>query len=217
MKELVSGRHTDAAVYAAVAVFAMVVTYLLARRPSKMYLVDFVVIDLPDDLKISNDAFMAKSHAASCFTQEALDFQEKILRTSTLTEDTYFPPGIMEPENYDLDAKDLGGGFNLSMEAARREAELVMGGAVEQLLAKTGTSPKAIDCIIVNCSLFCPTPSLTSIVRCVACASLRAVSRTCPGWLVADSLLCWFRPRPPLAHSSHRYPPTACQQVQDAV
>ena len=35
---------------------------------------------------------------------------------------------------------------------------------VKQVLEKTNTSPKAIDFLVINCSLFSPTPSLCTMV-----------------------------------------------------
>lgn len=51
------------------------------------------------------------------------------------------------------------------MEAARDEAEYVMGSCLDELFAKTNTKPTDVDFLIVNCSLFNPTPSLTAMVR----------------------------------------------------
>jgi 3-ketoacyl-CoA synthase len=50
------------------------------------------------------------------------------------------------------------------MEDARKEAEMVMFGAIDELLAKTGVKAKDIGILIVNCSLFNPTPSLSAMV-----------------------------------------------------
>ena len=36
---------------------------------------------------------------------------------------------------------------------------------VRNALKKTGTDPRSIDILVVNCSLFSPTPSLCSMVR----------------------------------------------------
>ena len=55
----------------------------------------------------------------------------------------------------------------LSMEAARMEAEYVMGTCLEELFQKTNTKPTDVDFLIVNCSLFNPTPSLSAMVRAV--------------------------------------------------
>ncbi|KAL4338340.1 hypothetical protein HN51_048503 [Arachis hypogaea] len=45
---------------------------------------------------------------------------------------------------------------------ARKEVEDVMFGAIDDLLAKTSINPKDIEILIVNCSLFNPTPSLSA-------------------------------------------------------
>ncbi len=50
---------------------------------------------------------------------------------------------------------------NISMETARQEANLVLFSSVEEVLRATGTKPQAVDILIVNCSLFNPTPSLS--------------------------------------------------------
>lgn len=51
-----------------------------------------------------------------------------------------------------------------TMDLAREEAELVIFSAMDSLLAKTGLKPKDIDVLVVNCSLFSPTPSLSAMV-----------------------------------------------------
>jgi 3-ketoacyl-CoA synthase len=48
--------------------------------------------------------------------------------------------------------------------AAMREAEMVMGGAITDLLEKTGLKPQDVDILVTNCSIFCPTPSLASLL-----------------------------------------------------
>ncbi|ONK66182.1 uncharacterized protein A4U43_C06F4970 [Asparagus officinalis] len=50
------------------------------------------------------------------------------------------------------------------MEGARLEAQLVIFSAMDDLLRKTGLKPKDIDILIVNCSLFSPTPSLSAMI-----------------------------------------------------
>jgi 3-ketoacyl-CoA synthase len=52
----------------------------------------------------------------------------------------------------------------LSLEEARVEAESVMFGALDDLFSKTGVKPRDIGILIVNCSLFNPTPSLSSMI-----------------------------------------------------
>ncbi len=59
---------------------------------------------------------------------------------------------------------EKGAEADTSVKAAREEGETVIFGVVKEALAKTRTKPKDIDIIIVNCSLFSPTPSLCSMV-----------------------------------------------------
>ncbi|KAL8463358.1 hypothetical protein ACS0TY_034136 [Phlomoides rotata] len=76
----------------------------------------------------------------------------RILERSGLGEETCLPPSIhyIPPMP--------------TMEAARGEAETVIFSAIDSLMAKTEIRAKYIDILIVNCNLFCPTPSLSAMV-----------------------------------------------------
>ncbi|PNX75996.1 3-ketoacyl-CoA synthase 11-like protein, partial [Trifolium pratense] len=50
------------------------------------------------------------------------------------------------------------------MDEARKEAEEVMFGAIDEALEKTGVKAKDIGILVVNCSLFNPTPSLSAMI-----------------------------------------------------
>ncbi|GMH29239.1 hypothetical protein Nepgr_031082 [Nepenthes gracilis] len=50
------------------------------------------------------------------------------------------------------------------MAEARKEAEMVMFGAIDELLEKTAVKAKDIGIVVVNCSLFNPTPSLSAMI-----------------------------------------------------
>lgn len=117
-----------------------------------VYLVDFATYQPPDELKMPHDKFMERTREVGWFTQESIDFQEKLLYRTGLGNETYFPPGIHKfpPE--------------LGMDAARKEAEMVLSGCMDELLKKTNLKPRDIDILIVNCSLFNPTPSLSAMV-----------------------------------------------------
>lgn len=100
----------------------------------------------------TRELFMDRSAQAASFTEENLAFQKKILERSGLGQKTYFPEAILEVPP------------NPCMAEARKEAEMVMFGAIDALLEKTGVKPKDIGILIVNCSLFNPTPSLSAMV-----------------------------------------------------
>ncbi|KAJ1257411.1 hypothetical protein BS78_K058000 [Paspalum vaginatum] len=51
-----------------------------------------------------------------------------------------------------------------SLQASREEAELVIFSAVDDMFARTTVRPEEIDVVIVNCSIFTPTPVLADMV-----------------------------------------------------
>ena len=51
-----------------------------------------------------------------------------------------------------------------TMSKEHLSARTVMFGCVQDLLDKTGVKAKEIDVVVVNCSGFCPTPSLSAAV-----------------------------------------------------
>ena len=95
---------------------------------------------------------MHRSVETGVFSEENLAFQKKILERSGLGQKTYLPPAILSIPP------------NPCMAEARKEAEQVMFGAIDQLLEKTGVKAKDIGILVVNCSLFNPTPSLSAMI-----------------------------------------------------
>jgi len=117
-----------------------------------VYLVDFAVYQPPDDLKVPTDRFLRQTRRSGFFDEDAVKFQEKLLTRTGLGEDTYFPPGILSDPP------------SLTMKDARHESELVLFTSLEELFQKARVTAKDIDILIVNCSLFNPTPSLSSMI-----------------------------------------------------
>jgi predicted naringenin-chalcone synthase len=89
---------------------------------------------------------------AQIFGQDQLDFMARILQRSAISPDAFFPPAAFERP------------LELNIEKAKQEAELVMFGAVEGLLAKTGIRPDQIDIVITATSCFNAVPSLASML-----------------------------------------------------
>lgn len=81
-----------------------------------------------------------------------MKFQTRLLDRSGLGECTYLPAALQSVPPV------------ISMNTAREEAELVMFSVVEDVLERTGVKAKDIGILVVNCSLFNPTPSLSSMI-----------------------------------------------------
>ncbi|XP_020571945.1 3-ketoacyl-CoA synthase 4-like [Phalaenopsis equestris] len=127
-------------------------TVYIMTRPRPVYLVDYACYRPPDRLQAPFKQFMEHSRLCGNFNESALEFQRKILERSGLGEETYFPEAMHE-----LPPRP-------SMAAARTEAEQVMFGALDKLFHSTGVKPKDIGILVVNCSLFNPTPSLSAMI-----------------------------------------------------
>ncbi|GJN20336.1 hypothetical protein PR202_gb07702 [Eleusine coracana subsp. coracana] len=122
-------------------------------RPRAVYLVEFACYKPGDEHAISKEGFLDMTRCTGFFNPEALEFQTNITRRSGLGDRTYLPPGIQARPP------------RLSMGEARAEAESVMFGCLDALFESTGIDPRRdVRVLIVNCSLFNPTPSLASMV-----------------------------------------------------
>eukprot|EP00262_Sarcandra_glabra_P015152 TRINITY_DN4602_c2_g1_i1.p1 TRINITY_DN4602_c2_g1~~TRINITY_DN4602_c2_g1_i1.p1 ORF type:complete len:526 (+),score=29.18 TRINITY_DN4602_c2_g1_i1:122-1699(+) len=134
----------------AVLVFAS--TLYIMTRPRPVYLVDFACYTPPPRLQAPSDRFMEHSKLSGNFDDSSLEFQRKILERSGLGDQTCLPEALhcLPPRP--------------SMAGARNEAEQVMFSALDSLFANTGIKPKDIGMLVVNCSLFNPTPSLSAMI-----------------------------------------------------
>jgi len=121
-----------------------------------VYLIDFVCFEPPSSWKVSHAQIMDMMVRQNCFTQESLDFMKRILGRSGTGQATAWPPGIRQC----LDGKPT----DNSIEASRKEAEFVINDVVSKALKKTNLKPTDIDILVINCSLFSPTPSLCAMV-----------------------------------------------------
>lgn len=139
----------------AAALIAVVALYF-SRRRREVYLVDFTTFEPPDHWRLSPEQILTIMRSQGVFTEESIAFLERLLSQSGCGPLTAWPPGILRcleglPQDY-------------SFEGARREAEIVIFDCVRKVLASTGTKPRDIDILVINCSLFSPTPSLCSMV-----------------------------------------------------
>ncbi|KAL3506014.1 hypothetical protein ACH5RR_031396 [Cinchona calisaya] len=121
-------------------------------RPRKVYLVDFACYKPSPELACSGELFMEASRKTGKFNEENLAFMKKILERSGFGQKTYAAEAFLRIP------------VKTGVAEARKEAEMVMFGAIDQLLEKTGVKIKDIGILVVNCSIFCPTPSLSSMI-----------------------------------------------------
>ncbi|KAL6748112.1 FAE1/Type III polyketide synthase-like protein-domain-containing protein [Haematococcus lacustris] len=131
---------------------ALVSYAVLKQKP--VYMLDFAVCKPPDSWMVSYDQFMSGSCLllSQRFTEDSLVFQERIIQRSGLGQKTYLPPALHRLPTHP------------TMAAAREEFEDVMFTTIHDLLQKTGVKPKEIAILVINCSLFNPTPSLSAMV-----------------------------------------------------
>ncbi|OWM71623.1 3-ketoacyl-CoA synthase 11-like [Punica granatum] len=134
------------------ALMVFLATVYFMTRPRTVYLVDFSCYKPEPARKCTREMFMERSELTGTFTEHNLGFQRKIVERSGLGQDTYLPEAVLRVPP------------NPCMAEARKEAEVVMFGAIDQLLAKTGVKAKDIGILVVNCSLFNPTPSLSAMI-----------------------------------------------------
>ncbi|CAI9752995.1 unnamed protein product [Fraxinus pennsylvanica] len=130
----------------------LIATVYFMSKPRSIYLVDYACYKPPITSRVPFSTFMEHSRLILKDNPKSVEFQMRILERSGLGEETSLPPAIhyIPP--------------NPTMEAARGEAEAVIFSAIDSLMQKTRIKPKDIDILIVNCSLFSPTPSLSAMV-----------------------------------------------------
>ncbi|KAK1309422.1 3-ketoacyl-CoA synthase 10 [Acorus calamus] len=131
-------------------VFTLCVYFM--SRPRPVYLIDFACYKPSDDLKVSNAEFIEQARKSGKFDEASLEFQSRILKSSGIGDETYLPKAVMAPGNC------------ATMKEGRAEASEVMFGALDELFEKCRIRPKDVGVLVVNCSLFNPTPSLSAMI-----------------------------------------------------
>ncbi|KAG9441520.1 hypothetical protein H6P81_017374 [Aristolochia fimbriata] len=130
--------------------FAYFLYFYLAKKPKPVYLLDFTCFRPPHTCRVPFATFV--EHANQVFDPKNAHFQMRVLQKSGLGEETCFPPNIhyIPPEPTE--------------KGSLEEAQLVIFSVVDDLLVKTGIKPPEIDFLVVNCNVFNPIPSLSSMV-----------------------------------------------------
>nr|QYJ54451.1 3-ketoacyl-CoA synthase-like protein [Delphinium elatum] len=133
-----------------VLVFTLSVYFMSRPRPT--YLIDFACYKPDDELKVSKEDYIELARKSGKFDEASIEFQKQILQTSGIGDETYMPSTIWSPENCS------------TMKERRAEASTVIFGALDELFEKCRVRPKDVGVLVVNCSLFNPTPSLSAMI-----------------------------------------------------
>ncbi|XP_068328064.1 3-ketoacyl-CoA synthase 7-like [Pyrus communis] len=139
------------ACYTMAAIAGLVLMYLLRKGEPRIYLVDFSCYQPPKSCRLPTSMFLEKVLLDGTDPESAA-FQIKILEKSGFSEETSIPPSLTC-----LPIKK-------SLQFALEEVKAVMFGAVSDLFNKHNINPREIDVLISNSSLFCPTPSLSTLI-----------------------------------------------------
>ncbi|XP_037423675.1 3-ketoacyl-CoA synthase 5-like [Triticum dicoccoides] len=133
---------------------AAAATVYLMLRPRTVYLIDYACFDTRPLARVPRASFIEHTKHTTTIDERSVRFMTRLLERSGLGEETCLP----EAYHYVPTHKYC------TLENARAEFELVVFSAIDDLLAKTGIAPDAIGALVLNCSLFCPTPSLVDII-----------------------------------------------------
>ncbi|KAH9309194.1 hypothetical protein KI387_037105 [Taxus chinensis] len=122
------------------------------RLSKQIYMVDLSCYKPPQAWRIPFHHFIEHAILSGKFTEKSIEFQKRILERAAVSEQVAVPPHLhyLPPI--------------LTTDSARHEGELVMFECVEDLLKKTGIHASQIGILVVNCSVFNPIPSLSSMI-----------------------------------------------------
>ncbi|XP_028771994.1 3-ketoacyl-CoA synthase 11-like [Neltuma alba] len=123
----------------------------LKRKPRPVYLVDFACYKPNDSCAVTKERVLERAKTI-LESEQSLKLVKKILDKSGIGPKTYGCQALLETPP------------NESLVEARKETEAIFFGAIDKLLEKTWVQPKDMGILVVNCSVFCPTPSLCDIV-----------------------------------------------------
>ncbi|KAL8552574.1 hypothetical protein ACS0TY_001313 [Phlomoides rotata] len=131
---------------------AIAAKHYYISKSSPVYLVDFSCLKPPNYCRVPISTYIEHVQMLDFLDKESIAFMKKVVSHSGQGESTYLPPAIhyIPPKS--------------GHQEAINEVHLVLFPVFQDLLTKTKISPSEIDILIVNCSGFCPSPSLSSIL-----------------------------------------------------
>ncbi|XP_037433417.1 3-ketoacyl-CoA synthase 5-like [Triticum dicoccoides] len=152
--ELLSRLHGLRQVHVFLAVFLpiAIATLYFMRRPRSVYLVDYACCRPKSNCRVSIGSFIESARLSPYIDDGTFHFMSRMLQRSGLGDQTYLHPSLHHIPPH------------CCLSESRDEAEQIIFATIDDLLAKTGISPDAIDILVTNCSGFTPTPTFTEIM-----------------------------------------------------
>ena len=129
--------------------------FLLRPRRGSTYLVDFYCYRPPDRNQTTHEELVRGCETTGRFNGQSMDFVKKVVSISGVGQATFLPDAVRA---------GLDKPVEVSMAAARAESEAVLFACVAKLLERNRLAPTDVDALIVNCTAFNPTPSLSAAV-----------------------------------------------------
>ncbi|KAL5713099.1 very-long-chain 3-oxoacyl-CoA synthase [Ranunculus cassubicifolius] len=121
-------------------------------KPNRVYLIDFICYRPPDSLRAPTSTYIEHYQQVGIFSEDSCEFLSKVSSRSGIGGEACMPNTMhqLPPD--------------VSLKYCIEEIQTILFTLVEDLLSKHNITPKSIDILISNCSLFCPTPSITSMI-----------------------------------------------------
>ncbi|KAL6763254.1 FAE1/Type III polyketide synthase-like protein-domain-containing protein [Haematococcus lacustris] len=123
---------------------------------SGLYLLDHACYQPPEECRVILKECEEHGKHWEMFSEDVRDFMLKVFVKSGVGMANTFLPKAIHPKHTTQPIND--------MASAMVEAEMVMGGCLSELLQQTGLRPSDIDILVTCSSIFCPTPSLASML-----------------------------------------------------
>ncbi|KAJ9525632.1 FAE1/Type III polyketide synthase-like protein-domain-containing protein [Haematococcus lacustris] len=121
-----------------------------------LYLLDHCCYQPPEECRVVLKECEEHGKDWPMYSEDMKDFMLKVFVKSGIGMESTFLPKAIHPKHTSEPTND--------MTSAMKEAEMVMGGAFSDLLQRTGLRPNDIDILVTCSSIFCPTPSLASML-----------------------------------------------------
>ncbi|KAF8392580.1 hypothetical protein HHK36_022925 [Tetracentron sinense] len=120
-----------------------------SQKSNVVYLIDFSCYRPPNHFRLN---FIEHFQWCNLFDTESIDFQVKICQRSGIGTESCIPTAIHKVPS------------DVSLYSTQQEIETVLFGIIEDILTKHNINPKNIDILVSNCSVSCPTPSITAMI-----------------------------------------------------